>query len=898
MFKSKQSVGATLLAWFLVFAAGVARGQVTCVTCPADAVATAVGAGLTVQRANGTIVQPGQSVGACETLNVLGSVAYQPQVLTSSGLVVGSGFFGGTGSIAVNNGNPGSPFNVTPADMATTTVGPAPCGSTTVKGMNNLPYTITAADAAAGSVTFSFQYSNGRSLLGDCTLTVSASAQFTAQVVGLPSCTIAPASTEVCAGGSATFTASSTGPAAGAPHTFTWTGPGGFSATGPTITINNAQAANGGTYDATITDVFGCTSTCSAQLIVHPNPTCVVAPATQEICIGASATFTVNVSSGTAPFTITWTGPGGFTGSGPTITINNAQVANSGTYTANVTDSEGCTTSCSGQLNVVPCAPNIEVTKEVACFLPGDTCGTYAKVATGVRDGECPAFCYRITVTNAGNVVVTSLTVTDTLLGNISAQFASALPLVIGESVTVEIKGVTLCQDTRNTVTANGQSAQGLADVDTDFADAEVLNINLVCELTLFSSVDLDENPNNNSVELPVGSLNTPVEFNLVLRNTGTSPLTVTNITGLPALVDCTDQTTPVVVTLPFDIDAGGSATLSACVLVSCPGAQFSVQAHGVASDEGGTLCVFDENGNRVSDSTAVCPAVVTCEQPVTCRVTGGGVLLPGTVDQSCIEVGTTIFPLTTPNGLTINKITHGGQLGAPFSQEDCGEILGNPCIRGQWSHTRHYQGTGNPRDVIDMNFHSTTPKGIYDSLNCACLGCCDPETGAFITPITVGSLCNPDDHKVCGPEPRPAPANAIIWSGIGKMTPEDDVRGSRAAQAEWVVFRIYIEDRSEPGGHHPGGAIEPADIYCFQAWKTGIKVSKKPDFSTVSPDFRRALGQANCDFLAALQNGTFPIGTLPPPEVGGVTADIQDCGPMSTGNHQIHPSTSATCNQ
>jgi hypothetical protein len=322
--------------------------------------------------------------------------------------------------------------------------------------------------------------------------------------------------------------------------------------------------------------------------------------------------------------------------------------------------------------------------------------------------------------------------------------------------------------------------------------------------------------------------------------------------------------------------------------LVSCPpGAQFNIQAHGVASDEGGTLCVFDENGDRVSDSSDVCPAVVTCETPVTCRVTGGGVLLDDTVDQSCITVETTIFPLTSPNGLVINKITHGGQLGAPFSHEDCGEVLGNPCIRGQWQHVRHYQGTANPRDVFDMNFHSNTPKGVFDSLMCACLGCCDPESGAFITPITVGSLCNPDDHKVCGPEPRPAPANAIIFSGIGKMTPEDDVRGGRAAQAEWVVFRVYIEDRSEPGGNHPGGAVEPADIYCFQAWKTGIKVSKKPDFTTVSPDFRAALGRANCDFLDALKNGTLPIGTLPSADVAGVTAHVQDCGPLNTGNHQ-----------
>jgi hypothetical protein len=295
----------------------------------------------------------------------------------------------------------------------------------------------------------------------------------------------------------------------------------------------------------------------------------------------------------------------------------------------------------------------------------------------------------------------------------------------------------------------------------------------------------------------------------------------------------------------------------------------------------------------------------------VTCRVTGGGTLIDGTVDVSCINVPTTISPLVV-NGLTVNKITHGGQLGAPFSQMDCGAILGNPCIRGQWQHTRHYQGRGNPRDVIDMNFHSVTPKGQFDSLSCACLGCCDPITGAFI-PASVGplihkfALCNPDDHKVCGPQPRPSPANAIIFSGVGKLTPASD-NGANGNQAEWVIVRVYIEDRSEPGGFHPKGAIEPADIYCFQAWKTGIKVSKKPDFSTVSPAFRTALGQANCDFLAALEDGSLSIGSLPDATIRDANGDpvnldainpvaaIQDCGPMHDGNHQIHPSTAATC--
>jgi hypothetical protein len=548
----------------------------------------------------------------------------------------------------------------------------------------------------------------------------------------------------------------------------------------------------------------------------------------------------------------------------------------------------------------VICQPRICIVKQVACAPSSGLCDsslTYAELATGVANSADPAFCYKITVSNCGEELLNNVTVSDPDIPSVAGAFPTSL--AVGQTETRFFKKTWDVGTHVNVATANGIGAGSLVRVTTnDNATVIVLRINIECELTLNSSFDMDGNPSDNHVTLPVGSVNTPITFNLTLRNTGNSPLNVTSVSGLPSLVDCTDLTTPVQLALPVNIPGGGSVAFSACVIVSCPGTSFSVTAHAEADDQGGTLCVFDSQGNRIADDTTPCTANVTCDQAVTCRVTGGGVLIPGTSDESCITVNTTIFPFTSPNGLTIKKITHGGQLGAPFSQMDCGEILGNPCIRGQWSHIRHYEGTANPRDVIDMDFHSQTPKGVYDSLNCACLGCCDPLTGVFITPITIGSICNPDDHKVCGPQPRPAPANAIIWSGIGKVTPVDDFRGSRAAQAEWVIFRVYIEDRSEPGGFHPNGAVQPSDIYCFQAWKTGIKVSKKPDFSTIATTFRSALGQANCDFLRDLLSGALPIGSLPSPTVNGMTADIQDCGPLHDGNHQIHPATGATCDQ
>jgi len=329
---------------------------------------------------------------------------------------------------------------------------------------------------------------------------------------------------------------------------------------------------------------------------------------------------------------------------------------------------------------------------------------------------------------------------------------------------------------------------------------------------------------------------------------------------------------------------------------VTCPGTNFSVKVQGtaVATPSTGVICVYDANGKAITTAVSSCEACVNCVLPVTCRTTGGGQLIPGFSNPNCIDVETTIFPGSSSDGARVFKITHGGQLGAPYSHKDCGEILGNPCIRGQWEHNRHYEGKGNPTDTITA-FHTVTPKGQFDTLSCACLPCC--ADGVLIpsssNPGKKFQLCNPDDHKICGPMPRPAPANALIWTGIGELK-HSDVKGNKGG--EWVILRVYIEDRSEPGGGHPGGSVDPADIYSFQAWRTGVPVSKKPNYDNIAPAFRTALAQDSCAFLEALADGSLPPGTLPANTVSGVTADVIDKGPLESGNRQIHPSTGATC--
>src|SRR5262249_52358716 len=156
---------------------------------------------------------------------------------------------------------------------------------------------------------------------------------------------------------------------------------------------------------------------------------------------------------------------------------------------------------------------------------------------------------------------------------------------------------------------------------------------------------DFDQDANNggadgssddNHVTLPAGSVNTPVEFTEVITNTGAADLNVT-VSGLPPLVDCDNTNLSITITNPIFIAAGQSTTISGCILVSCPGVNISVGVQGAAVASTNIPCVFDANGNAVETASNSCAASVSCVVPVSCRVTGGGVLMPNTSDNSCI---------------------------------------------------------------------------------------------------------------------------------------------------------------------------------------------------------------------------------------------------------------------
>jgi uncharacterized repeat protein (TIGR01451 family) len=568
---------------------------------------------------------------------------------------------------------------------------------------------------------------------------------------------------------------------------------------------------------------------------------------------------------------------------------------------------------CSQCVNCLTPPPCIAVSKLIACGAagPNPQCNgslSYGPTATGVAGTNNPAFCYQIIVTNCGGITLTNVQVSDPTLGLTFTLPTNLPPFTATASI---FTGTSLPVGTHtNTVTVTGQSqANGQTTSAKASAVAIVVPASVTCNLSLSSSLNVNTNGSGACpVTLPGGTTNAPITVTITIVNGGQADLNVDIVGGniLTSVVFDCDFLTNVTFGTVF-VPAGGTTNfVLGCVDVSCPGTNITTVVQGTAVASKSIPCVFDSSGNAISTATSQCSECVNCASGIECRVTGGGTLQPGATDINCVTLTTVLTDDEQCPGSVLDHISHGGQLGAPFDQQDCGQILGNPCIRGQWQHNRHYQGTGNPQDTINVDFHSFNAnagpvKGVFDTLQCACLGCCN--NGIFIGSVTANALCNPDDHKICGPEPRPAPANAIIFTGLGVFSPADCGASGKKQPDRWFVFRVYIEDRSEPGGLHPGGAVEPADVYCFQAWDTGITVVKHSAASNVATAFRRCLAADSCAFIKSISTTTntgVPPGTLPNPTVvcdgASMTADINDCGPLFSGNQQIHPSTGASC--
>ena len=110
-----------------------------------------------------------------------------------------------------------------------------------------------------------------------------------------------------------------------------------FRSTAP-YTISGSALTNlgTGTYNYTIRDAHGCTTTASASIVV-PSAITTTTSSTPSVCSSPTGSVSVVAGGGTAPYTYLWT-PGGQT----TASVTARAI---GSYTVVVTDAHGCTKS-------------------------------------------------------------------------------------------------------------------------------------------------------------------------------------------------------------------------------------------------------------------------------------------------------------------------------------------------------------------------------------------------------------------------------------------------------------------------------------------------------------------------------------------------------------------------
>lgn len=243
----------------------------------------------------------------------------------------------------------------------------------------------------------------------------------------------------------------------GGNYTYTWTGPNYFSSQ-PSAIILNASEAQSGVYSLAVTDQFGCTSdAASAQITITTAPPLPAIVAGASVCEGQS--FTLNTTAYAGAQTYHWETPSGSVVTPvPNLTVNNAEVLDSGEYSVWV-QLANCATNASVPVQVVvnanPAQPMFTASATEVCagatltFSTSAQAGSYAWTGPNgyaATTASPPAIAnanvlnagtYTLVVSN-GNCASTPYSVdVDVIPLPAAPALSSNAPVCVGEVLTV-----------------------------------------------------------------------------------------------------------------------------------------------------------------------------------------------------------------------------------------------------------------------------------------------------------------------------------------------------------------------------------------------------------------------------------------------------------------------------
>ena len=167
-------------------------------------------------------------------------------------------------------------------------------------------------------------------------------------------------------------------------------------------TTSTATALGSGYYSVIITDANGC-SAMAAVSITQPTAVIVSINAGDTICPGQNTIITADASGGINPYTYFWQ---------PNVGFGNSQIVNpvsTTTYTAIVTDANGCTTTGVVLISVFPM--NIALTVNAT---PGICIGQSATISASVTGNNISSYYWSNNLGNGAGPYAVSPTTTTT----------------------------------------------------------------------------------------------------------------------------------------------------------------------------------------------------------------------------------------------------------------------------------------------------------------------------------------------------------------------------------------------------------------------------------------------------------------------------------------------------
>ncbi|MES2592745.1 MAG: PKD domain-containing protein [Bacteroidota bacterium] len=293
----------------------------------------------------------------CNTSSTV-TISQPVQALSATNTVSFITCFGaanGTAGIHPSGGTAGYSYLWTPAVSVTDTA----------FGLSPGNYTIVISDNNSCQTNVAFSISQPTALAG----TLSS---FN------PSCSLSNGSiTSQVSGGSA-------------PYTYLWQQ--------GSLTTTGISGIGTGTFNLLVTDAHSCTLSLSSTLTITPDPIPAVVSKTNVSCFGGNnGSATVNITQGTAPYTLTWLPYGGNNLSASSLAI--------GTYTVNITDALGCQATTTTTITE-PTPVNVTVDSIINVSCNG---GNNGSISLNVSGGTGSNYTYAWTPSGATSAMASNL---------------------------------------------------------------------------------------------------------------------------------------------------------------------------------------------------------------------------------------------------------------------------------------------------------------------------------------------------------------------------------------------------------------------------------------------------------------------------------------------------------